>query len=260
MARRSTHRDGASGGFAPPVGLLSSFPRRRALLGAALTSLALLAGCSSSPSASQAVAALGSGLPVSHHADPLGSALVTSTPDGGFYVDPTYLHFYYLRQVQLSDVLPLLSGAEAHDAQSLSGLGPLLEVVVTATNSGASTTAVDLTQTVLESAVTSRLDPRDVDSSVQRSYYQPIRPILVLSSNRLDVCSADVNPGARVWMVAVFPPVRTSIRIAVVDPEFVKPKVHGFYLPVARGAVPSHVPTTLYAEDVDHCIQILNES
>lgn len=232
----------------------------RAALAAGLTSLALLAGCGSSPSASQAVAALGSGLPVSRHADPLNSALVTSTPDGGFYVDSTYLHFYYLRQVQLSDVVPLLSGAEARDAQSLSGLGPLLEVVVTATNSGASTTAVDLTQTVLESAVTARLDPRGLHAGVDRTYYQPIRPILVLSSNRLDVCSADVNPGARVWLMAVFPPIRAGVKVAVVDPEFVKPKVHGFYLPVARGSIPAPVPATLYSQDVDHCIQILNES
>ena len=239
---------------------LSPLRRRRAALSVALTALVLLAGCSSSPSASQAVAALGSGLPVSQHAQPLDSALVTSSPDGGFYVDPTYLHFYYLRRVQLSDVVPLLSGAEAHDAQSLAGLGPLLEVVVTVTNPGASTTAVDLTQTVLESRVTSKLDPRGLHTSVQKSYYQPIRPIVVISSNRLDVCSADVNPGAKVWMVAIFPPVNTSIKIALVDPEFVKPKVHGFYLPVAKGAIPARMPATLYTQDVDHCIQILNES
>ncbi|HEY6538773.1 MAG TPA: hypothetical protein VI138_07035 [Candidatus Dormibacteraeota bacterium] len=206
------------------------------------------------------MAALTAGLPVSHSARPLDSALVTSTPDGGFYTDPTYLHFYYLRQVQLSDVVPLLSGSEARDARSLAGLGPLLEVVVTATNPGASTTAVDLTQTVLESSVTARLDPRGMKSQVQKSYYNPIRPIVVISSNRLDVCSADVNPGAKVWMVAVFPPVNTTVKIAFVDSEFVSPKAHGFYLPVGKGAVPARVPKPLYSQDVDRCIQILNES
>jgi hypothetical protein len=225
-----------------------------------VAAFALLAGCSSSPSAAAAVAALAGGLPVSHGAHPLDSALVTSSPDGGFYTDPTYLHFYYLRQVQLRDVEPLLSGSEAIAVRSLSGLGPLLEVVVTATNPGASTTAVDLTQTVLESSQTSKLDPRGVHTALQRTYYNPIRPIVVISSNRLDVCSADVNPGAKVWMVAVFPPVNTSVKIAVVDSEFVAPKVHGFYLPVAKGAIPSRVPTPLYSQDVDHCIQILNES
>jgi hypothetical protein len=83
---------------------------------------------------------------------------------------------------------------------------------------------------------------------------------VVLSSNRLDVCSADVNPGAKVWMVAVFPPVNTSVKVAFVDSEFVKPKVHGFYLPVGKGAIPARVPATLYSQDVDHCIQILNAS
>jgi hypothetical protein len=234
--------------------------RRRAALSLALAGLVLLAGCSSNPSATQAVAALGSGLPISHHAHALGNALVTSTPDGGFYTDPTYLHFYYVRQVELRDILPLLSGAEAQDAKSLAGLGPLLEVVVTATNPGASTTGVDLIQTVLESRVTSRLDPHGVRTSLQKTYYQPIRPIVVLSSNRLDVCSADVNPGAKVWMVAVFPPVNTSVKVAFVDSEFVKPKVHGFYLPVGKGAIPARVPATLYSQDVDHCIQILNAS
>jgi hypothetical protein len=233
---------------------------KRARLIVAVAAFALLAGCSSSPSAAAAVAALAGGLPVSHGAHPLDSALVTSSPDGGFYTDPTYLHFYYLRQVQLRDVEPLLSGSEAIAVRSLSGLGPLLEVVVTATNPGASTTAVDLTQTVLESSKTSRLDPRGVHTALQRTYYSPIRPIVVISSNRLDVCSADVNPGAKVWMVAVFPPVNTSVKIAVVDSEFVAPKVHGFYLPVAKGAIPSRVPTPLYSQDVDHCIQILNES
>jgi hypothetical protein len=225
-----------------------------------LAGLVLLAGCASSPSATAAVAALGTGLPINRHAQPLDNALVTSTPDDGFYVDDTYLHFYYLRRVGLVDVEPLLAGAEAKDADSLRGLGPLLEVVVTATNPGQSTTAVDLTQTVLESSQTSRLNPRGVHTAEQRTYYEPIRPIVVLSSNRLDVCSADVNPGATVWLMAVFPPVNTSIKIALVDQEFVSPVVHGFYLPIARGAIPSRVPSTLYAQDVDHCIQILNES
>ena len=234
--------------------------RSYAALGVILAGLVLLAGCASSPSATAAVAALGTGLPINRHAQPLDNALVTSTPDDGFYVDDTYLHFYYLRRVGLVDVEPLLAGAEAKDADSLRGLGPLLEVVVTATNPGQSTTAVDLTQTVLESSQTSRLNPRGVHTAEQRTYYEPIRPIVVLSSNRLDVCSADVNPGATVWLMAVFPPVNTSIKIALVDQEFVSPVVHGFYLPIARGAIPSRVPSTLYAQDVDHCIQILNES
>ncbi|MGA8207799.1 MAG: hypothetical protein WB867_07230 [Candidatus Dormiibacterota bacterium] len=234
--------------------------RLRAPVGLLLAGLVLLAGCASSPSATAAVAALGSGLPVSRHAHPLDNALVTSTPDDGFYVDDTYLHFYYLRKVGLNDVEPLLSGSEAKDADTLRGLGPLLEVVVTATNPGQSTTGVDLTQTVLESSQTSRLDPRGMRTALQKTYYDPIRPIVVLSSNRLDVCSADVNPGATVWLMAVFPPVNTSIKIALVDQEFVSPVVHGFYLPIAHGAIPSRVPSTLYAQDVDHCIQILNES
>ncbi|HVC38657.1 MAG TPA: hypothetical protein VNH20_01620 [Candidatus Dormibacteraeota bacterium] len=229
-------------------------------MSAALAALLLLAGCGTNINARQAVSALRSGLPISLRAHPLNSALVTSTPDGGFYTDPTYLHFYYLRTVPLSDVSPLLTGSEAQDLKSLSGLGPLLEVVITATNPGASTSAVDLIQTVLESRVTARLDPAGVHSTLQRTYYEPIRPIVVISSNRLDVCSADVNPGAKVWMLAVYPPVNLAVKIAVVDSGFVAPKVHGFYLPVGRGDVPGQLPTTLYAQDVDHCIQILNQS
>ncbi|MGH7611567.1 MAG: hypothetical protein ACREN4_06075 [Candidatus Dormibacteria bacterium] len=217
-------------------------------------------GCGSSPNAAQAVRALVAGLPVHARAQPLDNALVTSSPDGGFYTDPTYLHFYFMRRVPLDDILPLLPAQEAGDASSLAPLGPLLEVVVRATNSGASTTAVDLTQSVLESTVTSRLDPRRASSALQRTYYRPIRPIVVLSSYRLDVCSADVNPGAVVWMLAVFPPVNRGHRIALYDPEFIKPAAKGFFLPVGRGALPAPPPRTLYAQDVDHCIQILNES
>ncbi|MGH7665701.1 MAG: hypothetical protein ACREN1_00065 [Candidatus Dormibacteria bacterium] len=225
-----------------------------------LAGLLLLSACGAATTAGEAVAALASGMPVSPQARPLDSALVTSSPDGGFYTDPTYLHFYYLRLVQLDDVVPLLSGSEAQDARALAGLGPLLEVVVTATNPGASTTAVDLTQTVLESTVTKRLEPKGVVTALTKTYYNPIRPIVVISSNRLDVCSADVNPGAKVWMVAVFPPINRGVKVALVDSEFVAPRVHGFYLPVGKGALPSRVPKTLYSQDVDHCIQILNES
>ncbi|MGH7608776.1 MAG: hypothetical protein ACREOD_02360 [Candidatus Dormibacteria bacterium] len=233
---------------------------RRLLALSALLGALGVAGCGSAPSAAQAVAALGRGLPVRSHAQPLHSALVTSSPDGGFYNDPTYIHFYFLRRVPLRDVLPLLPSQEAQDAESLANLGPLLEVIGEATNPGASTTAVDLTQSVLESTVTRRLDPKRATTSVQRSYYDPIRPIVVLSSYRLDVCSADVNPGAKVWMLAVFPPVSTRFPVAVYDPEFVKPAAKGFFLPVERGALPASVPRALYAEDVDRCIQILNES
>ncbi|MGH7641342.1 MAG: hypothetical protein ACREOL_10640 [Candidatus Dormibacteria bacterium] len=243
-----------------------AFGRRRA--GRSAVGLALLlagvvalAGCGSSEATeAQAIAALGTGMPVRGQTQPLANGLVTSSPDGGFYTDPTYLHFQYLRRVPLGDLIPLLSGSEAQDARSLEGLGSALEVVVTATNPGASTTAVDLTQTVLESRITARLDPSGLATSIQKTYYNPIRPIAVLSSNRLDVCSADVNPGAMVWMIAVFPPVNRGVRVALVDSEFVKPTIHGFYLPIGAGALPHRVPRTLYAQDVDHCIQILNES
>lgn len=235
-------------------------PPRSLALGLLLGVGLLASGCGSSPSTSQAVSALRSGVPVHQGAHALGTALVTSSPDAGFYVDPTYLHVYYLREVKLEDVIPLLSGSERHDASTLEGLGTVLEVVVLATNPGQSTTDVDLTQSVLESSHTKGLVPSGVHTAVQHTYYSPIRPIVVLSSYRLDVCSADVNPGAQVWMMAVFPPIRMSGRLALVDPEFVKPAIHGFYLPVHKGAVPSTIPTTLYSQDVDHCIQILNES
>jgi hypothetical protein len=200
------------------------------------------AGCSSSPAASPAVAALRTGLPVSEHGLSLNTALVASVPDAGCYVDPTYLHFYYLGKVQLRDALPLLCGWERRDAWSLQNLGPLLEVVVWAANAGASTTAADLTESLRQSGKTSELDPSGVGSALQKTYYRPIRSILVLSSDRLDMHSADVNPGAEVWMLAVLPPVNTSIKLALIDPALVKPKGHGFCRPRGRALCPLSCP------------------
>lgn len=230
-----------------------------AAAGAALLLTVLLSSCGgTTTSASQAVKDLVAGLPVRAHARPLKSGLDSCSPDGGFYIDQTRISFYYMRLVPLADVLPLLPGQERRDARSLASFGKLLEVVALATNPGASTCGVGLTQTVLETAAefggTNHLDPSRHLTPLQNSYYQPIRPILELSSGRLSVCSADVNPGASVWMLAVFPPVRASIPIAVVNPA----PQFGFYLPLDRGALPAAPPSTLYAEDVDHCLQILN--
>jgi len=214
---------------------------RWAKLGGGLLAVLLLSSCAGSgTSAAGAVQALVSGLPARQNAQPLRAGTDSCSPDGGFYVDNTKIAFYYARQVPLRDVLPLLPATEARDARSLSGLGPLLEV--------------GLTQTVLESAMTAKLDPAGLTSALQHTYYEPIRPILVLSNNRLDVCSANVNPGGYVWLIAVFPPVNPSVRVAVVNPA----PQFGFYLPVARGALPSQPPRHLYAEDVNHCIQILS--
>ncbi|HUY55928.1 MAG TPA: hypothetical protein VMV23_12340 [Candidatus Nanopelagicaceae bacterium] len=228
---------------------------RWAKLGGGLLAVLLLSSCAGSgTSAAGAVQALVSGLPARQNAQPLQAGTDSCSPDGGFYVDNTKIAFYYARQVPLRDVLPLLPATEARDARSLSGLGPLLEVVALASNPGASTCGVGLTQTVLESAMTAKLDPAGLTSALQHTYYEPIRPILVLSNNRLDVCSANVNPGGYVWLIAVFPPVNPSVRVAVVNPA----PQFGFYLPVARGALPSQPPRHLYAEDVNHCIQILS--
>jgi hypothetical protein len=228
-------------------------------LGAALLFTVLLSSCgSSTTTASRAVRDLVAGLPVRTHAQPLKTGLDSCSPDGGFYIDQTRISFYYMRLVPLRDVLPLLPGQERRDAQSLAHFGKLLEVVALATNPGASTCGVGLTQTVLETAAafggTNHLDPSRHLSSLQNTYYQPIRPILELASGPLSVCSADVNPGANVWLIAVFPPVRASVPVAVVNPS----PPFGFYLPLNRGALPAPPPTTLYSASVDHCLQILN--
>jgi len=219
----------------------------------------LASSCGSAPSsASQAVKDLVAGLPVRAAAKPLDSGLDSCSPDGGFYVDQTRIYFYYSRLVPLADILPLLPTSEKHAASSLSHFGQLLEIVALAENPGASTCGVGLTQTVLETSAkfggTNNLDPAGRLTSLQQTYYQPIRPIVVLASNRLSVCSADVNPGASVWLLAVFPPVKTSIPVAVVNPS----PSFGFYLPRNHGALPAAPPSNLYSEDVDHCIQILS--
>ena len=238
---------------------MQSTRRRLVVVLLALIATFLVSSCGSAPtSASQAVKDLVAGLPVKASAKPLDSGLDSCSPDGGFYVDQTRIYFYYSRLVPLADILPLLPATEERDATSLSHFGQLLEVVALAENPGASTCGVGLTQTVLETSAkfggTDNLDPSGRLSSLQQTYYQPIRPIVVLASNRLSVCSADVNPGASVWLLAVFPPVKPSIPVAVVNPS----PSFGFYLPRNRGALPAAPPSSLYSEDVDHCIQILS--
>ncbi|MHB8392946.1 MAG: hypothetical protein ACYDC5_00240 [Candidatus Dormibacteria bacterium] len=233
---------------------------RRSLAGClvVLATLALTSCGSSSTSASEAVRNLVSGLPVHHNAKPLQVGAYSCSPDGGFYVDQTKVLFYYMRLVPLSDILPLLPAADARNATSLARFGRLLEVVALASNPGASTCGVGLTQTVLETAKqfggTTKLDPSGLATTVQQSYYDPIRPIVVLASNRLSVCSADVNPGSSVWLFAVFPPVASSIPIAVVNPS----PSFGFYLPLSKGALPAAPPSHLYTGDVNQCIQVLS--
>lgn len=218
--------------------------------------LASCGGGGGSPA--QAERALVAGLPVSARAHPLNTGGDACSPDGGFYVDHTKISFYYLREVPLQDVLPLLSGSEARSARRLAGSGPLLEVVALARNGGASTCGMGLTQVVLETSRTyggtAHLVPRGTTKAVQQAYYQPIRPIVVLSSNRLNLCSANVNPGASVWLMAVFPPVDMKVPLALVNPS----PQYGFFLPVRRGALPARPPTSLYSEDVNHCIQVLS--
>jgi hypothetical protein len=228
------------------------------LAGSALVILCLSACGPSGTSAADAAHNLVAGLPASSHAKPVKTGSASCTPDGGFYVDYTKISYYYTRKVSLSNVLPLLPAKEAKDARSLTGLGPLLEVVALATNPGASTCGVGLTQMVLESAEeyggTKKLDPTGARSELQQSYYDPIRPIVVLSSNRLDICSADVNPGASVWLLAVFPPVNPSIPVAVVNPT----PLYGFYPRIGKGSLPAVPPSNLYSEDVNSCIEILS--
>ncbi len=231
--------------------------RVRTLLAGAVVAV-LLAGCGSTLSPrGGAERALTAGIPVRSAAKPIGTGLERSTPDGGFYYSNVYVHVYYARPVPLSDVLPLLSGAERKDATSLAGLGPLLEVVARAYNSGASTSSVELFQAVLESAHTNQLVPQGAHRSIQQTYYRPIRPIVVLSNYRLNTCSASANPGGSVWLVAVFPPVETARGVALVHPNF-GPAAHpGFYLRIARGALPTALPPNLYSQDVNGCLQTL---
>jgi hypothetical protein len=228
------------------------------LAGTILIAMGLSACGGSATSATTAVHNLVAGLPASSHAKPVQTQVASCTPDGGFYIDDTKVSYYYTREVSLANVLPLLASGEAKDARSLAGLGPLLEVIALATNPGAATCGVGLTQTVLESAKayggTAKLDPPGVLTSVQRSYYDPIRPILVLSNNRLSICSADVNPGASVWLIAIFPPVNTKIPVAVVNPT----PLAGFYPRIGKGSLPAEPPSSLYSEDVNHCIEILS--
>lgn len=219
----------------------------------------VLASCGSGASSpAQADRALVAGLPVSARAKPLNTGSDSCSPDGGFYVDRTKISFYYMREVPLQDVLPLLSGSEARSARRLAGAGPLIEVVAVARNGGASTCGVGLTQVVLETSShyggTAHLVPNGTTPAVQQAYYQPIRPIVVLASNRLNLCSADVNPGASVWLMAVFPPVDAKVPLAVVNPN----PQYGFFLPVRRGSLPARPPTSLYSEDVNHCLQVLS--
>ncbi len=219
-----------------------------ALLGAALGVLGL-SGCAGAASAVPATAPLAANLPVRLHPAALASGRIYTTPDGGFYLDPSLLDVYYIRRVRLPTVLRLLPSADRRAAAGLRGDGGLLEVVTRVTNRGASTGSVSLADTVLESRLTRELVPAGVRGSVSRTFYEPIRPILVLASRPLDACAASLAPGASAWLLAVFPPVVPRVRVALVAQG-----LFGFYVPVGTGAVPPGLPLHLYTDDVTRCI------
>ena len=223
-------------------------PRRLVLIGGLL---ALgLAGCGTPAPAGPTLAPILHRLPVRPHARPLRSGLVYTSPDGGFYRDPTYLRVYATRLVPLAAVLPLLPASDRSASRQLAGLGPLYAVVARADNPGAATANVSLATAVLESALTRRLVPAGVHGPTARTFYQPIRPIVVLSNQRLDLCSVAVPPGGQTWMVAVFPPVDVRVGVALVAPTS-----FGFYLPTDAGALPARIPSALFAGDVNTCLQ-----
>jgi len=210
----------------------------------------LVGGCAGAATALPATAPLAGGLPVRRHPVALATGRLYTTPDGGFYQDPAVMDVYYARRVRLPPVLALLPPADRRAARDLAGDGPLLEVVARATNRGASTGSVSLANTVLESQRTSQLVPRRVRGAVTHTFYEPIRPILVLASRPLDLCAASIAPGGSVWLLAVFPPVDPRVRVALVAQG-----LYGFYLPVASGGVPPGLPLRLYTGDVNRCVQ-----
>ncbi len=211
-----------------------------------------LAGCGAGAPAGPTLAPILHGLTVRRHAPALRTGLLYTSPDGGFYRDPTYLHVYATRLVPLRAVLPLLPASDRSASRQLAGLGPLYAVVARADNPGAATANISLATTVLESTRTSRLVPAGLRSATARTFYQPIRPIVVLSNQRLDLCSVAVPPGGQTWMVAVFPPVDVRAGVALVAPTS-----FGFYLPTGAGALPAAIPGNLFAGDVNTCLQQL---
>jgi len=221
----------------------------RLLLIGGLLALAL-AGCGAGAPAGPTLAPILHGLSVRPHARALRSGLVYTSPDGGFYRDPTYLRVYATRLVPLRAVLPLLPASDRSASRRLAGLGPLYAVVARADNPGAATADISLATAVLESVLTRRLVPAGVHGSIARTFYQPIRPIVVLSNQRLDLCSVAVPPGGQTWLVAVFPPVDVRVGVALVVPAN-----FGFYLPTDAGALPAPIPGTLFAGDVNTCLQ-----
>ena len=223
----------------------------RAVLVATGLTACLVAGCAAPVSALPASAPLAAGLPVRLHPRALATGRIYTTPDGGFYQDPAFLDVYYARRVSLRPVLRLLPASDRATARRLRGDGRLLEVVARVTNRGASTGSVSLADTVLESRLTRELVPRGIRGGVPRTFYEPIRPILVLASRPLDVCAASLAPGASAWLLAVFPPVVPTVPVALVAQG-----LYGFYLPVDSGAVPSGLPLHLYAGDVNHCFEV----
>ncbi len=210
----------------------------------------VLAGCAAAPAAQPATAPLVAGIPVRAHPAALATGRLYSTPDGGFYQDPSWMDVYAVRRVPLRAVLPLLPGADRTAARGLTGDGRLLEVVTRATDRGAATANVSLANTVLESRLTHRLVPRRVTPAVSTAFYEPIRPLLVLASRPLDVCAASIAPGDSVWLLAVYPPVAQGVRVALVAQG-----LYGFYIPVGQGAVPRGLPRHLYTDDVTRCFQ-----
>jgi hypothetical protein len=167
----------------------------------ALLAGAALVGCGSQPT----VSISGLGLPRSEHIDSLASATLTTSPDGGIYVNPDPLSVVLVGHLPMHPIADRV-GSSA-DWAGLSGLGDLTVVGFRLRNDGKAGSDPQLNTL----QIASDLAPPGTSSGPLRHFYHPTYPLAGLSKVAIGSdCSVHIDPGEETTVVLVYPPIRAT--------------------------------------------------
>lgn len=198
--------------------------------------IATVAGCSTSPLPSTSVSSL-DWSPTYAGGAALGSGKLYTSPDGGIYVNPDRLTVSAVVTGKAGNLGGIVG---VSNFSKLATFGPYTYVVMTVTNlgQGVSTPQFNDTQLAVE------LAPPAALHGPTSSLYSPIFPIGLLSSVPIQSsCAINLNPGQKVWVVLMYPPIQSSAKF----PSVVWGEYQDFQLTLARYNHAASLPDTLYA-------------
>ncbi|MEO9043696.1 MAG: hypothetical protein ABI352_01530 [Candidatus Dormibacter sp.] len=193
-----------------------------------------LSGCGSG-SAALDVGALG--LPSRSAPTALGTATVSTSPDGGIYRNPDHLEVMLVERHKVDAVASQLGTASAAWPQ-LQGFGDFTVIALRLRNDG----KVSSDPQLGDLQMASDYAPAGAASGPLRHFYHPTYPLaLVANSNPGDGCSIHLDPGHSGVAILIYPPVNLPTTL-------VWGRLGDFVLSVPIGGALPSVAGALHAE------------